>query len=238
MESLVHAMLNNALASTILAILVAALAWGHHRPALVHSLWLVVLLKLITPPAVLLPLPGLEQLMPPSSHPALPLADRVIHPPAPASSSPNSPVVEQDSYLADARFETPASDMTEAASALRASSNRPLLRTPRSVDVSRLFTLVLAWKWEHWLLVVFSSGAVARWALALVRIVRFQRLLGEVEPIDHEWQARANALAKRVGLRGCPLVYLAHRAGAALDLGDRWPAQTLGPVRAVESNRG
>jgi beta-lactamase regulating signal transducer with metallopeptidase domain len=209
MESLVHAMLNNALASTILAVLVAAFAWGHRRPALVHSLWLVVLLKLITPPAVLLPLPGVERLMPPSSHPDLSLADCVNRPPAPASSSPNFPVDERDSYLGDARSQSPAGDLIEVGSAVRASSDRSLLRTPRSVDVSQLSALVLAWKWEHWLLVVFSSGAVARWVLALVRIVRFQRLLREVEPIDHEWQARANALAKRVGLRGCPPVYLA-----------------------------
>ena len=63
MESLVHAMLSNALAATVLAIFVAALGRVCRRPALIHGLWLVVMLKLVTPPLVPVSLPmGLELL--------------------------------------------------------------------------------------------------------------------------------------------------------------------------------
>src|SRR5229473_3153591 len=57
MESLVHAMLGNALAATALAVVVACLARTCRRPALIHGLWLVVMIKLVTPPVVPVSLP-------------------------------------------------------------------------------------------------------------------------------------------------------------------------------------
>ena len=55
MEALVHAMLSNALAAAGLALIPAVLTRAGRSPALVHSLWLLVLLKLVTPPLVTLP---------------------------------------------------------------------------------------------------------------------------------------------------------------------------------------
>ena len=61
MESLVHAMLSNAVAVAVLAVLVAIIGRACRRPALIHGLWLVVMLKLVTPPVVPVSLPvGLE----------------------------------------------------------------------------------------------------------------------------------------------------------------------------------
>ena len=56
MESLVNALLSNALTATGLALAPLALSRFGRSPALVHSLWLVVLLKLVTPPLVQVPL--------------------------------------------------------------------------------------------------------------------------------------------------------------------------------------
>jgi beta-lactamase regulating signal transducer with metallopeptidase domain len=58
-ETLLSLGLHNALAATALAVLVAALGLFCRRPALVHGLWLLVLLKLLLPPlgAVALPWP-------------------------------------------------------------------------------------------------------------------------------------------------------------------------------------
>ena len=55
MESLVHIMLSNALVAAALAIVPLAVRRLAHSPALVHILWLLVLLKLITPPVFLIP---------------------------------------------------------------------------------------------------------------------------------------------------------------------------------------
>src|SRR5262245_20815594 len=64
MESLVHAMLSNALAATVLAVAVAGLARACRRPALIHGLWLVVMIKLVTPPLVLVQLPAVGWVKP------------------------------------------------------------------------------------------------------------------------------------------------------------------------------
>ena len=50
MESLVHILLGNALAATFLAVVALGVGRICRRPALTHSLWLIVLLKLVTPP--------------------------------------------------------------------------------------------------------------------------------------------------------------------------------------------
>src|SRR5947209_3713701 len=57
MESLVHGMLSNAAAVAVLAVAVALAGRLWRRPALIHSLCLLAMLKLVTPPIVSLPLP-------------------------------------------------------------------------------------------------------------------------------------------------------------------------------------
>ena len=58
MGSLVQMGLTNALLAGLLAALALAAGRFSRRPARVHSLWVLVLLKLVTPPLVLLPVPG------------------------------------------------------------------------------------------------------------------------------------------------------------------------------------
>jgi beta-lactamase regulating signal transducer with metallopeptidase domain len=51
-EALLSIALVNAITATLLAVVVAAIARLYRRPAVLHALWLLVLLKLITPPLV------------------------------------------------------------------------------------------------------------------------------------------------------------------------------------------
>ena len=62
MDTLLHAGLSNALMAAVLALPAAAVARLGRRPALAHALWLLVLLKLITPPLIPIPIlwPGGE----------------------------------------------------------------------------------------------------------------------------------------------------------------------------------
>src|SRR5438105_594373 len=66
--------MNNAMMATGLALAVALVSYFWRRPALIHSLWLLVLLKLITPPLVSVPLPQFATWWPKSvcSEPNLP----------------------------------------------------------------------------------------------------------------------------------------------------------------------
>src|SRR5438309_4875627 len=56
MDTLVHLGLLNAALATLLALLAAAARCLRRRPALVHALWLLVLLKLLTPPFLAIPI--------------------------------------------------------------------------------------------------------------------------------------------------------------------------------------
>src|SRR5262245_53871647 len=88
MDAVLHTLAGNALVAAVLAL--PALAAGRlgARPALTHGLWLLVLLKLLTPPLVPVPLPPLRS--PPAAHetvPDYPPSETVHHgiePPAPA----------------------------------------------------------------------------------------------------------------------------------------------------------
>src|SRR5438552_1039484 len=52
--------LSNAIVASVLAVLAAIASRIGRRPALAHGLWLLVLLKLVTPPLVRVPLPWLS----------------------------------------------------------------------------------------------------------------------------------------------------------------------------------
>ena len=58
METLLRAGVSNAVAATVLALVVTCLSRPlARRPAILHGLWLLVLLKLVTPPIYEVPIP-------------------------------------------------------------------------------------------------------------------------------------------------------------------------------------
>jgi beta-lactamase regulating signal transducer with metallopeptidase domain len=67
MDTILRIGLSNALLATGLAVLVAGIGCLSRRPALLHGLWLLVLLKLITPPLLGVPIPGLLDSSEPAS---------------------------------------------------------------------------------------------------------------------------------------------------------------------------
>ena len=73
MTPLLEAVLSNILIAAVLAVPAAlASGWGR-RPALTHGLWLLVLLKLVTPPLIHVPIPWPAD-DPPATGPQEPLA--------------------------------------------------------------------------------------------------------------------------------------------------------------------
>lgn len=57
LDTLVAIVLGNALIATLFAVGVVLLARWCHKPALLHGLWVVVFLKLVTPPMITIPIP-------------------------------------------------------------------------------------------------------------------------------------------------------------------------------------
>src|SRR5437588_843865 len=90
METLLQVGLSNAVMAAVIAVLVAVIARIWRRPAVVHALWILVLLKLITPPLVNIPMS---------------LPERVPAPPAEiahAAAEVHAPLPEEEPAPADA----------------------------------------------------------------------------------------------------------------------------------------
>ncbi len=68
--------------------------------------------------------------------------------------------------------------------------------------------LPAGWSWEQLVLAVVLAGALAWWTLALTRIMRFQRLIKEIEPASEEWQSCTAELGHRLGLAEAPTLCL------------------------------
>ena len=59
MQSILEAAVSNAFMALLIAVLVAVLTPAIRRPSVLHALWLLVLIKLVTPPLIDVPLPAL-----------------------------------------------------------------------------------------------------------------------------------------------------------------------------------
>ncbi len=185
MESLVQSVLSNAVAVTVLAVLIAIMARICRRPAWIHSLCLLAMLKLVTPPLVPLAVPV------PSSWwtPASPV-------PAPILEKPGTAELEFDPEL-DLIAAGVLADLDDIM------EGEPLAERPEAVR-SEAVVPPAAWPWESWIMGLVLAGALAWWSLAAVRIVRFHRVLRDVEPMPADWQTQLTDLAGRLALRRCP----------------------------------
>jgi len=201
MESLVHTMLSNALAATVLGVLVAGLGRTCRRPALIHGLWLVVLIKLVTPPVVPVSLPVAVAVAPAGPRAAEADSNRDrgsagTRPELKAGATGRLPIDPElavlDSTVLDPETGAERGHFVDTPS-----------EEPRVASI-----LPAAWKWEHLALSLILAGALGWWVLAAVRIVRFQRVLRDVRPVPEEWQAQADELATRLGLDRRPAVRL------------------------------
>lgn len=197
--------LKNALLVVPLA--VAALAAGRcfRRPALAHVLWVLVLVKLLTPPLVNVPVGGSVDLGPWLAEivPVAPPADQPI-PREPQALPPGSSIAACDTPAAASAplaalqpFECPADDSVVAAPpSARATSWLPAwLHLPRSA--------------ADWLAIVGSiwlCGSSVSAALLLQRAVRFRRFLRLAARDDHRLLGRVRQLAYGVGLIRPPAV--------------------------------
>lgn len=234
MESLVHTMLMNAVAAAILAVAVAALSRFCRRPALLHCLWLLVLIKLVTPPFVPLSLRsslwtypntlgsgraistsqsndsgaiaswqrGNEQpddfwLEPQHHRPSL--ADQI----ATGVQDPSTVVHEQFRQGGDSS--EPAGRQTPAGK--NATLHAAVPYAPPGWAIRLVATLACV-RWEALVFFVVLCGAALWWSLAIVRIVRFHRVLKDGRPVPAQWQDQSDELARQLGLARSPQVLL------------------------------
>ncbi len=196
MDTLEQVVLGNAVAATVLALLASAVGLVCRRPALVHSLWLLVLIKLITPPIW-----QVELFQLPTST-ARETAEAYLPP-------IHSVTTTED---ADLR-ECPREDREQG----DGDENLVLIREeaapPRAQDSAPLDSPISAnpWNWSFWkplLWSVWLSGTLAWLLVASIRVIRFQWLLRWAEPAPEELQERVQLLAECLGLVSIPKIWL------------------------------
>jgi beta-lactamase regulating signal transducer with metallopeptidase domain len=188
-ETLLNLGLANALSATVLAILVAALArLLASRPAVLHCLWFLVLLKLLTPPLFEIPL---------LRHDAGVSVENRL----PVSLDPLTAARPQESEV----FVVEA--LADDGPATLALTSAPWAPGETEIDGASLpqvdwFSVLLPWLGLAWM-----SGTAATLALAALRILRFHRLLAAAQPACQELQEQTHELAARMGLKRTPRVF-------------------------------
>ncbi len=182
MSQLIEIGLTNAALATGLAVLAAAVERLGRRPALGHALWLLVLIKLITPPLVGLPVPW-----PAAPRPAVVTPEKAApHAKAPAASA-------RPAQAAAIKIASRVSHPSPRGEPLRKAAPSPRRAWP-SID------------WGTWLTRAWLAGSAAWFAVLAARIARFRALLAHAGPASENLQLEVEHLAGRLGLARCPEV--------------------------------
>jgi beta-lactamase regulating signal transducer with metallopeptidase domain len=197
-ETLLHAGLSNALSATFLALLVACLGRAlARRPALLHCLWLLVLVKLVMPPLYEVPIPWLASLgAGGTEQPVSCLVPIEI----------TSDLQRLDAAVPDVQL--PADGSAQAyAVELRPEANIGPAQSGPGLARATFFD-GLALDWTRLLATIWLAGSAATLVLTCYRIVRFQLLLRLALPASEEVQDWVDELARGVGLARTPGVWL------------------------------
>ena len=191
METLVRAGLNNALVAALLAGLVLLISRFCRRPAVLHALWLLVLLKLITPPLIWLPLPW------PTSTPS-------------GEELAANPVGSGGEDICYVRVSTAPQDMVDALEAHIQLLNEQLAHQEASFAVFFATSANRIWldRASWFAALVWLLGTACWFAVAFWRLWRFGTLLRHAVPANEELNATTRRLADRLGLRSHPTVSL------------------------------
>lgn len=200
METLLRIGVSNAAAAACLALVACAVGLLVRKPALTHGLWLLVLLKLVSPPLWTIPLHVSGSAEAPAS-PAPLCLDR-----APAATTSQRQVevkrsdVDSDVVpLDDATLPAGASDRVIPWSQLATAPR------PTAAPVARP-----SYRWiAPVLLAIWLGGAAICAVISIGRLVCFRRMvLNCAVPAPQAIQRQARALSRRLGMRACPDVWL------------------------------
>jgi beta-lactamase regulating signal transducer with metallopeptidase domain len=182
-DAILSVVLSNAVGATVLAVPAALLGWPRRWPALVHSLWLLVLLKLIAPPLFVLPLPALF--------------------------GPTPEMTQVDTSARETN-PVPTERVTEVAAVEDELIPFGVAPRPEGPSTPRAGTFSEAGlPSDHWKSVIVAtwvSGSILWWSVCLCRVRAFRNVLRRVRPAPPELQDRVAKLALRLGLKRPPEV--------------------------------
>ncbi len=196
MDFLLSAAFDNAVVVSLLAVLVLPVDRLSRRPVLAHRLWMLLLIKLVTPPLV-----SVRFFLPEIARPASPV-------PLPESRLDSTTPGRQGGAGIRVVAGT-AADASQASGDLSSLAPRLAVRAA-SITSGAAVQLSLGWSSILASLWLASSGIIL--ASNIVRIVRVRGRLAAAPPAPTVVQELAEEMALRLGLRQCPRVWLVPRA--------------------------
>ncbi len=220
-----YTLLEMGLANAVTAAVVAVVAFGlsrlcRRRPAFVHGLWLVVFLKLVTPPLFGVRLPVSLAWAPQEPAPVAFSAPETVE--DTVASEPVRPLAAVDDSDLPGESAAPgigtAGPTTEPVSA-------PLLPAPAQP---------LAGSWQAVVGPVWLAGSLLWFGWMALHIVRFRRVLGHAWQAPADVQRQAQELAARLGLSHCPRVWLVPGSVSPMLWAAGWSARLLFPAGLLE----
>jgi bla regulator protein BlaR1 len=201
--------MSNAVVAGIAAPAVWAFGRFARRPALMHALWLVVLLKLMTPPLWTIPVRALPAKQ--TSAPTLGVVPQVREIPLAVSRERrDAPILQSDLVAPAGADETYASPSPKWAAAMLPRSKSPAIVPTVTLPATTVFPDDRTpWRWL-WPIVagVWAAGSLLCLGITGLRIAKFRKVLRFAVLAPMELQQQARALARRLGLRDCPEVWL------------------------------
>ncbi len=199
MDTLLQMGVSNGLMATILAVLAAGVGRLCRRPALVHCLWLLVLLKFVTPSFVMFPMPWPDgsktAVQPVSIEPALTLGTRVG---GDQDAETKQTVDAAVDWSVGVISSSPASRLDEPESLASPSVDRSDSVRTNSSTVSLSGAVAIVW----------LAGSICWFSFVAYRIYRFRRLLRCARRALPQLSGQVQRWAERLGLAACPGVWL------------------------------
>jgi bla regulator protein blaR1 len=205
MNALLQIGLTNAAMAAVLAVAAAGAGKICRRPALVHALWVLVLVKLVTPPLVVVPISLPEQSSISDTAESTAVQESAT---VPAEPERNAPLEPSKSWVAQP---VPPEDMVPHVHAqsndLPSAPSEPLIDSVALVEAESTSDLPKL-PWLTLLGFAWLGGSCVWFSIALTRIWRFQQVLNAAQRGSAEFQQETNELGTQLGLRDCPAVWV------------------------------
>src|SRR5260370_31160582 len=218
METLIHAGLLSALFAALLAVIVAGLAiLCRRRPAAVHALWVLVLVKFLVPSVYPIEIPWWRASVAPMDSPEPVVAQDDPDPgrilaeqtPDPTEDLSTGPMISEPQVRAATEREQKATPLPVGRGSASgeilppASESLALVSTDPTISLDSSMGSV-QWSWEKLVAMVWLTGSLTWLVVAGIRIIRFHRILKLARPAPQEVQIRVGKLAEQLGLSVCP----------------------------------
>lgn len=196
MDDFLSAIVSNSVAAGALALVAWGLTKVWRSPQLAHALWLLVLVKLVTPPLYAVPLPG--RIVPSTCSKSQPNA--LVNQPLLAAERDTRPIEGPpvpSVFLGDAAEPKDAGDGLQTAATNDTAEPASAIGRPPLPFVAG---------WRTWLAAIWGIGVVAGTTVLVQRVLRFRRLLAETIEADAGLTAEVGVIARHLGMARGPAI--------------------------------